>query len=131
MEIKISSGNIREVEADAFILYLYEGTDHLEGELAEIDTVLEGEISRLLDRGEIKGKPGQLTIIHSLGKLPSSRVVICGIGIENELNLNSIRKVVAEACRSLEQNNIETIATVLFGESRIPVGKSSQAMTIH
>jgi leucyl aminopeptidase len=93
VEIKIASGNIREVEADAIILCLYEGTDHFEGELAEIDTALEGVISRLLSRGEIKGKPGQLTIIHSLGKLPSSRVVVCGMGKEDELNLNGIRKV--------------------------------------
>ena len=57
MEIKIASGNIREIEADAIILYLYEGTDHLEGELAEIDTALEGEIPRLMDHGEIKGSP--------------------------------------------------------------------------
>lgn len=128
MEIKIASENIREVEADAIILYLYEGTDHLEGELAEIDTSLEGEISRLLDRREIKGKLGKLTKIHTLGKLPSSRVVVCGIGTEKELNLNSIRKVIAEACRSLEQNNVETVAAVLFDDSNIPVVKSSQAM---
>jgi len=129
VEIKIASGNIREIEADAIVFYLYEGTDRFEGELAEIDTALEGEISRLLNRGEIKGKPGQFTIIHSLGKLPGSRVVICGMGKEDELNLNGIRKVIAEACRLLEKNNLETVAAVTFGNNRIPADKSSQAMT--
>ncbi|OGN90331.1 MAG: leucyl aminopeptidase [Chloroflexi bacterium RBG_13_46_14] len=129
MEIKIASGNIREVEADAIILYLFEGTDHLEGDLAEIDSALEGVISRLLDSGEIKGKLGQVTIIHTLGKLPGSRVVICGLGKEDELSLDSIRKAAAEACRSLEQNNVETIATVIFGNNKIPADKSGQAMT--
>ena len=129
MEIKIASGNIGEIEADALILCLFEGTDHLEGELAEIDSTLDGVISRLLKTGEIKGKLGQLTVIHTLGKLPGSRVVICGLGKEDELSLDSIRKATAEACRSLEQNNVETIATVLFGTNQIPADKSSRAMT--
>ena len=92
MEIKIASGNIREAEADAIIVCLFEGTDRLEGDLAEIDSALEGEISRLLDRGETKGKLNQLTKVHTLGKLPSSRVVICGIGKRDELNLDRIRR---------------------------------------
>ena len=96
MEIKIASGKIREIEADAIVLYLFEGMDHLEGELAEIDSSLEGVISRLLNSGEIKGKPGQLTIVHTLGKLPGSRVVICGLGKEDELSLDVIRKAAAE-----------------------------------
>ena len=129
MEITIASGNISEVEADAIVLYMYEEIDHLEGDLAEIDSALEGIISRLLDQGEIKGKPGQITIVHTLGKLPGSRVVICGLGKEDKLNLDIIRNSTAEACRSLEQNNVETVAAVLFGSSSIPIDKSSQAMT--
>jgi leucyl aminopeptidase len=129
VEIKIASDNIRDVEADAIVLYMFEGPDHLEGDLAEIDSALEGIISRLLDRREIKGKPGQLTVIHTLGKLPASRVVICGLGKEDELKLDGIRNAVAEACRSLEQNNVESIAAVVFGDNSIPADKSSQAMT--
>ncbi|UCD10011.1 MAG: leucyl aminopeptidase [Dehalococcoidales bacterium] len=129
MEIKIAPGNIKEAEADAIIVCLFEGTERLKGDLVGIDSALEGEISRLLDSGEIKGKLNQLTTIHTLGKLPGSRVVICGIGKEDELHLDSIRKAVAKTCRSLEQNNVETVATVVFGNSRIPVEESIQAMT--
>ena len=129
MEIKIASGNIREAEADAILLCLFEGTDRLEGDLAEIDSALEGVITRLLESREIKGKPGRLTNIHSLGKLPSSRVVICGIGKEDELSLEVIRNTTAEACRSLEQKNIETIASIIFRSNQIPPDKASQAMT--
>jgi leucyl aminopeptidase len=129
LEIKVTSGNIREVEADAIILYLFEGIDQLEGDLAEIDSSLGGVISRLLIRGEIKGKPGQSTVLHTLGKLPSSRVVICGMGKEDQLTLDSIRKAVAETCRSLEQNNIETVASRAFVNEMIPAVQSSQALT--
>lgn len=128
MEIKIASGNIREVEADAIILFLFEGTDLLDGDLAEIDSALEGVILRLLKRREIKGKSGTLSVIHTLGKLPASKVVIVGLGKRDDLNLDLIRKTTGEACRSLEQNNSETIASVILRTDRIPADKASQAM---
>ncbi|MFC1947435.1 leucyl aminopeptidase [Chloroflexota bacterium] len=129
MEIKIAFGNINEIEADAIILYLFEGIDLLEGDLAEIDSALEGVISRLLESREIKGKPGNLSVIHTLGKLPASRVIIAGLGKRDDLTLDFIRKTAADACRSLEQNNIETITSVIFTNSQIPTDKASQAMT--
>ncbi len=129
MEIKVAFDNISEVEADAVILCLFEGKNRLEGDLAAIDSALEGIVTRLLNRGEIKGKPGQLTIIHTLGKLPCSRVVVCGIGKEEELNLEIIRKTVAEACRSLEQKNVDTITIQAFRSDKITTDSLSQAIT--
>ncbi len=129
MEIKIASGNISEIETDAIILSLFENVEQLEGNLAEIDVALDGVISRLLENGEIKGKSGQSTVIHTLGKLPTSRVVVLGLGKQDELTLDGIRRVTAEVCRSLEQKNITNIATVVYENDDISSENAVQAMT--
>ncbi len=66
MEIKVVVGNIAEIEAGAIIVNFFEGTPHLEGDIATIDRALDGVISQLISQGEIKGKLNETTIIHRL-----------------------------------------------------------------
>ena len=74
MEIKVLAGNIAEIKVDAVLVSVFEGVARLEGAAAGIDRALDGAVAQLISQGEIKGKPGEVTIIHSLGKLPSARV---------------------------------------------------------
>ena len=80
MEIKVITGDILQVEAGAAVLGFFEGRDSLDGELAKADKTLNGAISQLISRGEIKGKLGEINVIHSLGKLPAARVAVIGLG---------------------------------------------------
>ena len=78
MEIKFVAGDIAKTKADAIIVNYFEGAGRLQGDIAAIDKALGGAISRLVKAGEIKGKCGEVTIIHTLGKLPAERVVVTG-----------------------------------------------------
>ena len=80
MEIKTITGDITKIKAGAIVVNLFEGMQHLDGDLATIDKALEGAITQLISQGEIKGKLNEITIIHSLGKLPAARIVIAGLG---------------------------------------------------
>ncbi|MFC2002917.1 leucyl aminopeptidase [Chloroflexota bacterium] len=115
MEIKAVASDIAKVKADAIIINFFEGTDQLEGDIANIDKALDGAISQLIGQGEIKGKLKEVTLIHSLGKLPASRVVVVGLGKKQELSQDKIRGAVAEACRLLRQKGVENIATIPLG----------------
>ncbi|MBL7124846.1 MAG: leucyl aminopeptidase [Dehalococcoidales bacterium] len=115
MEIKVIVGDIAEIEADAIMVNHFEGMESLEGDIADIDRALDGAISRLIAQGEIKGKPNEITIIHSLGKLPSARVAIVGLGKQKELSQDKVRGAVAGACRLLRQKGVGGIATVAQG----------------
>ena len=103
MEIKTITGDITATEAGAIILNLFEETEGLSDDLAKADRALAGAISQLVSQGEIKGKLNEVTIIHSLGKLPAARVVIAGLGKKQELSLDRVRGVVAGTCRHLQQ----------------------------
>ena len=115
MEIKVIVGDIAGMEADAIIVNHFEGVKSPEGETAAVDRALDGAISQLVKQGEIKGKPNEITMLHSFGKLPAARVVIVGLGKQPELSVNKVRVAVAEACRWLRAREISTVATVPQG----------------
>ncbi len=130
MEIKVTTGDINHFEADAIILNLVEGTEELSGDLSVIDDALDGGISKLVAQGEIKGKLGENTLIHSLGKLPAARVVIAGLGKDSELTQDKIRGVIAGTCRMLRGKNVKSIATIAQGAGIAGITHEAAAQAI-
>jgi len=131
MEIRVIAGDIAKAKADAIVVPFFEGMERPEGDIAVIDKALNGAISQLINQGEIKGKLNEITIIHSLGKLPAARVVITGLGKQQELSQDKVRGAIAEACRLLRQKGIENIATIAQGAgiAGITPGGAAQAIT--
>jgi len=131
LEIKIVTGDIKDIEADAIVVSLYEEAEQQETETGAVDTALGGAISKLIEKGEIKGKPDEITVIHSLGRLPAERVVVVGLGKKEELTVERIRGVAAEVCRLLQKKNAATVATVTLGAGAdsITAEGSAQALT--
>ncbi len=131
MEIKVIVGDIAKTEADAIIVNFFEETERLDGDIATVDKALAGAISQLISQGEIKGKLNEITIIHSLGKLPAPRVVVTGLGKKQELSQDKVRGAVAETCRLLRQKGVESIATIVQGAAiaGISLESATQAVT--
>jgi leucyl aminopeptidase len=115
MEIKLVIGDIVEIEADATVVNLFEGVGQPGGATAAVDKALGGAISSLVSRGEIKGKFGEVTIVHTFGKLPAGRVVIAGLGKRQDFNVDKVRGIAGEFCRTLRKLNCHKIATILHG----------------
>jgi leucyl aminopeptidase len=131
MEIKVIAGDITKTEAGAIILGLFEGVKRPDGDLAVADKALGGAISQLISQGEIKGKLREVTIIHSLGKLPAAKVVVAGLGKKAELSLDGVRMAVGEACRLLQQRGVGDAATIALGAGvgGIAMDGAAQAVT--
>ena len=131
MEIKAVVGDIAKIKADAIIVNFFEGMKRLDGNIATVDKVLNGAISQLISQGEIKGKLGEITIIHSLGRLPAARVAVAGLGKQAELTLVRVRGVVAETCRLLRQKGVDNVATIAQGAgvAGISLEEAAQAVT--
>lgn len=115
MEIKVIVGDIAQIEADALVVNLFEGVEQPGGATAAVDKALDGAISSLISRGGIKGKFGEVSIVHTLGKLPAGIVAIAGLGKRQDLNVDKIRGVAGEFCRALRKLNCHKIATILHG----------------
>ncbi len=115
MKIRVVAGDITKVEADAIVVNLFEGVEQPGGATGIVDKVLDGAITDLIKRGEIKGKLNEVNMIHSLGKTPARIVLVAGLGKQPEFNLNKIRGLVAEFCRALRKMHCRRIATIVHG----------------
>ncbi len=131
MEVKVVSGDITGLSLSAIIVNLFEGVKKPGGATAAVDKALGGLITQLIAEGEIKGKRNEITLIHSMGKIAPERVVVAGLGKEEELTLSVIRGVAAEACRFVRRVGATQVATIAHGAGvgSIDAEKSAQALT--
>ncbi len=115
MEVKIITGDITSVKADAIVVNLFEGVKRPGGATGAVDKALDGAITKLIEQGELKGKLNEISIIHSLGKIPARIVAVAGLGKQSDFTLDKIRASTAECCRSLRKLNCRRIATIVHG----------------
>jgi leucyl aminopeptidase len=130
MKIRVVTGDITTIKTDALILNSFKGVKTLTGDIAAVDKALDGAISRLLKQGVIKGNLNEITLLHSLGKLPASRIVVVGLGKKPELTVDKVRAAVAEACRYLRKNGVANIATILQGAGINKISRESATQAI-
>ena len=130
MKIKATVGDIARIEADAIVVNLFEGAEQLGGATAAVDKSFGGTIASLISRGEIKGKFGEVHIIHTFGKLPARIVAIAGLGKRPDFNVDKIRGLSGEFCRALRKVNCDKIATMLHGTGTGGVEPETSARAI-
>jgi leucyl aminopeptidase len=130
LEIRVIVGDIAHIKADAVVVNLFEGVEQLGGATAAVDKALDGAISSLISRGEIKGKFGEVGIVHTFGKIPAGIVAIAGLGKRQDFTVDKIRGVAGEFCRALRKLNCHKIATILHGAGigRIELEASAEAI---
>jgi len=115
LQIKVLTGDITQIECDALIVDIYEETGGPEGAAAEADKVLDGAVGDLAGAGEIKGKPGEVTVIHTLGRMLPRRIAVCGMGKKGDVTPDKVRSAIAEACRALRSSGAKKIGAVALG----------------
>ncbi|HUF53861.1 MAG TPA: leucyl aminopeptidase [Dehalococcoidia bacterium] len=115
MQINVESGDITKSTAKAIIVNLFQGVTSPAGATGAIDKALNGGISALIADGEIKGKKREATLVHTLGKLTSSRVIVAGLGKQDSFDINVIRDTVATSLRRARAASASEVATILHG----------------
>src|SRR3972149_4814368 len=112
MEIKVVSGDITQVAVDAVLVNLFEGVDKPSGATGAVDQALGGAIAQLaLDLPFLD----EVTLVHTLGKIPPKRVAVVGLGKKEAFNLDRARGCVAEGLRALRRTGVARVATITFG----------------
>ncbi len=115
MDIRVEHGDIAQSAANAIVVNLFEGITSPGGGTGAVDRALDGAISRVIADGGCRGKDGELTLIHTLGKVPSPRVVVAGLGPSDKFTLDKVRNLSAGVARYLRRARCETIASITHG----------------
>ncbi len=115
MEIKVAARDLAKARVDILIVNLFSGVRKPGGATGAVDAALDGAISRLIADGEIKGRRGEWTVIHTLGKIAPTRVGVLGLGRSQDLNAEVVRTEMGNAARALKRIGAKRAATVLHG----------------
>ena len=130
MEVKATVGDVTSLETGALIVNLFEGVKQPGGATGAVDSALDGAISSLIKDGEIKGKKGELTLVHTLGKMPAARVIVVGLGKQDNFSRHVVRSVAAESARLVRRLGVRKAATIAHGAGigGMDPGESAQAI---
>ena len=80
-----------------------------------MDQALDGIISQLIKEGEIKGQVGDISMIHTFGKIAPARVLVAGLGPADKFDAQVVRQVAADVARYLRRKSIKRAATIAHG----------------
>ena len=117
LKIDVQSTAIIGIDTPALVVNLFRGVKKPGGATGAVDKALGGVITQLIEDGEIKGSTGETTLIHTLGKIKPSRVLVAGLGTQDKFDVQVVRRVSAEVVRFLRRKGISSAATIAHGAS--------------
>lgn len=130
MRIEAKRISLLELETPLLVVNLFEKLKKPSGATEVVDKALNGLISSLIKDGEIKGKLGEATVIHTQNKIKPKRVLVVGLGTKDEFNEDVIRKASAEAVKRAKSIGVAKLATIVHGagQKKIPLQGAAKAL---
>jgi leucyl aminopeptidase len=116
MDIQVTTRPARDVQCDALIIGV--ARDEKMGPVlstyaATVDRLLDGLISGLFIDGEFKGNLGEIVTLHTMGHLATRRVIVVGLGPQEKVTTQSIRRASAIAARHAQETGTHHLALAL------------------
>ena len=130
MKISVEQTDIITKDTPALIVNLFKGVKEPGGATGAVDRALDGLIAGLIADGEITGKRGEMTLLHTMGKIAPARVVVAGLGSQKSFDAEAVRRVSSEAVRFLRSRGIGSAVTIAHGAGigGLPPDDSGQAI---
>ena len=114
MEIVVKTDDATTISTPALVVNLFKGSQPV-GATDAVDKALDGAISQLIQDGEIKGGLGEMSLIHTLGKIAPDRVLVAGLGPVDKFDAQVVRRVSGNVVRFLRQRGVRRATTVAHG----------------
>jgi len=113
MQFKVSTESIVTMASDCIIITHTEDRDRLSGLAQQVDENMEHRISQLIADKEISGKFGEVTIVHTWGKVPAKRILVLGLGKVEKLGLARARAAYAIAARKAQEIGVKELTVAI------------------
>ena len=123
MEIRVTTQTVQEIKCDALIVGAARKTGQSEKGVTlsttatVIDTLLEGLLHERSQDGEFQGNLGEMITIHPTGRLAAKRVIVVGLGRQERVDTQAIRRASAIAIRHLQNTGAKQVVLALRWES--------------
>jgi len=128
MELRIEAGALDSFGANTIVSSFFRGSP-LTGLAEQLDRQLEGAISELIAQGDIKGKVGQTAVLYPRGALNARRLILVGLGNQDEFEEETARKAAAAAALRARALGAKVLASPAIGIDQLggAIGALAQA----
>ncbi|GCE20379.1 leucyl aminopeptidase [Dictyobacter kobayashii] len=132
MDINLTTQEISKISCDALIVSAARKSSasgvELSTSAAAVDTALAGLIAERSADGEFKGTAGELLTLHPSGKLAAKRVIVVGLGSQDKLDTQSVRRAISIAARHVQKTGAQKIAVAGgLASSKFSAAQETQA----
>ncbi len=105
MDYSLKSGDITQLKTACLIVGSYTG-GKLTSAAQSIDQASHGQLTNILKKGDLSGKPGSALMLYDISGNRANRVLVLGLGEEKKLNLSHYSKAVKKAVSTLNQSHV-------------------------
>lgn len=112
MDYLLANTPIETLETECLIVAIFDN-QHLSPAAQTLDTLTNGLISDILQRGDIGGKVAETLLINYLPYAPIKRVLLVGLGSIEKLSSKNFRKAVASVAKTLKTTQISSTVCCL------------------
>jgi leucyl aminopeptidase len=127
LNVSVSTGPLAGVAADALVVGVYADDKKLREPAARVNAAAGGALADVLAVEKFQGKAGQVTHLHTNGRLKASRVVVVGLGKRAETTAEALRRAAAAGLRRARDLGARTVAIEVLGD-RLPARQRAQAV---
>ncbi len=130
MNFEVIQGAIQEQPSELIVVNLFEGVTEPGGATGAVDQALGGRIHELLAWGDFRGKLNETVMLYPAGDFPARRVLIVGLGKQEDLQLDRVRQVAGTAARKARALRVTEFATIVHGAGAagLDPGLAAQAL---
>jgi leucyl aminopeptidase len=129
MNVDIIFQDPLSVPSPLLVLLFPQGADAAGGVLASADALVGGELKRAVERGDLKGKKEETLLLFPRTDTGPQRILMIGAGAPEELDAETLRRVMGRAVRVAEGLRLKEISAWI--DPSWPPGEAlaAQAMT--
>jgi leucyl aminopeptidase len=127
MNVTVSNAPLASAAVDAVIVGVYADDKKLREPAARVNTASGGALGEVLEAEKFGGKAGQVTHLHTNGRLPAKRVVVVGLGKRADVTAESLRRAAAAGTRRARDLGARAVAIEVLGD-RLPARQRAQAV---
>ncbi len=113
MEIQVLREDVTRIEVEALCLGIFQGLREPGGAAGAVDRALDGALTKLLQKGEFRGRKGETLLLPTWGKLPARRVLLVGLGERERFSAETVREAMAAAVNAADR--LSELSTVVHG----------------
>ena len=127
MKVDVAAKSLTEVAADALVVGIYSNGARPSRAMQQLDEAMGRQLSAVLAAEKFQGKVGQVTHVHTGGKVRAARIVVAGLGPRAQVSAEVVRRAASAALRRARDLGAKTVAVELLAD-RLPARQRAHSV---